>query len=103
MSINVKEIVRYFKQSVKAADMIRLNTDLKLIQSVPTWLNSTLYMMQRFLELANLIGNTLMEFLKSPIMVTAIDLLILKELCTILESLEQATKDISSDKYVTLT
>lgn len=86
---NVKEIVKYFKQSVKAADRLRTYTDLKLIQSVI------------FLELANSIGNVLMEFPKSPIMITAMDLMILKELCSLLEPLEQAITDISGDKYVT--
>nr|CAI5826184.1 unnamed protein product [Callosobruchus analis] len=53
----VKVIVKFFKQSVVAADNLRkiqkLNSEeiFKLIQSVPTRWNSTFYMLQRFLRL----------------------------------------------------
>lgn len=101
----IKNIVTHFKQSVDAADQLRkaqqVATPLKLIQSVPTRWNSCYYMIQRFLDLSDNINAILLKNTKSPEALSAIEFQICKELLDILNLLEQATKEISGETYVT--
>ncbi|KAI5722233.1 hypothetical protein M8J76_005721 [Diaphorina citri] len=58
-------------------------------------------MVERFLQLANVISPILLNNERAPPMVTNQELKVLKEICAILSPLEVATKDISGDKYCT--
>lgn len=57
----IKDIVTYFKRSVIAADQLRLNLNLKLIQSVDTRWNSTYNMLERFMQLSEKISSSEMQ------------------------------------------
>lgn len=101
----IKNIVTHFKQSVNSADQLRkaqqVATPLKLIQSVPTRWNSCYYMIQRFLELSDSVNAILLKNPKSPEALSAVEFQICKELLDILNPLEQTTKEISGETYVT--
>ena len=97
----VKEIVRFFKHSVGASDYLRKNSNLKLIQSVPTRWNSTFYMLERFLNLSDTVSTILLKFPNSPRMLTAAELQTAKEITSILKPLESVTKEVSGDTYIT--
>lgn len=91
----------YFKQSVSAADLLRAHSDLKLIQSVETRWNSTYYMINRFVELADKIGSILLQCPNSPEMITAFELQTCKEFLNLLKPFEEATSIICGELYVT--
>ncbi|KAI5705868.1 hypothetical protein M8J75_002513 [Diaphorina citri] len=95
----VKDIVTFFKQSINAADDLRRQSDLKLIQSVNTRWNSTFYMLERFLSLAEKIGPILLKYNRAPTMVSGQDIGIIKEIMLVLKPLEMATRDVSGDSY----
>nr|CAI5851910.1 unnamed protein product [Callosobruchus analis] len=103
----VKVIVKFFKQSVVAADNLRkiqkLNSEeiFKLIQSVPTRWNSTFYMLQRFLRHSDMIAAALLKSPTSPPMVCASEIEMLTEICKILQPIEEVSKEMSGDTYVT--
>jgi len=80
----VKDIVKYFKQSVIAADKLRAVSDLKLIQSEPTRWNSSYYMFNRFIELSGKISSILLECPKSPPMLFAFEVQSIKEFVDLL-------------------
>jgi hypothetical protein len=107
--MKVKSIVTFFKQSVSAYDQLRKlqvqngkteGTLLKLVQECETRWNTTYYMLKRFIELANFIGMVLFNFAKPP-MVTHEELVIIKELLTILRPFENITVEMSGEGYVT--
>jgi len=97
----VKDIVRYFKQSVIAADKLRGVSDLKLIQSEPTRWNSSYYMFNRFIELSGKISSILLECPKSPSMLSAFEVQSIKEFVDLLQPFEDATKIVSGESYLT--
>lgn len=99
----IKAIVTFFKHSCVASDDLRksVNADTKLIQDVPTRWNSTYYMIQRFLELKNVVSDILICHKAAPPMLTGAELNIASSLLNILRPLEAATKEISADKYCT--
>lgn len=102
----VKNIVRYFKQSVVAADELRKaqkdTTPLKLIQSVPTRWNSIFYQLERFVRLADKVAPILLGNAKAPPMLTAAQLESIKDLLEILKPFENLTKELCGLKYVTI-
>ncbi|VEN52293.1 unnamed protein product [Callosobruchus maculatus] len=101
----IKSIVTYFKQSVSAADQLRAaqnsDTKLKLIQSVPTRWNSTFYMVERFLELSQVVTPILLKNLTSPSICSAAEMQVCRELIFILKPIEQVSKEVSGEKYLT--
>lgn len=103
----VKQIVTYFKQSVVAHDELikcQKNHNVepkKLIQDVITRWNSKLYMLERFIELADYIGTILLQNAKAPAMLTGTEMAIIKELIQILSPIENVTKEISGQEYAT--
>ncbi|XP_066590561.1 E3 SUMO-protein ligase ZBED1-like [Prorops nasuta] len=97
----VKSIVTYFKKSVAAIDLLRAASDLKLIQSVDTRWSSSHGMLDRFIQLSDKIGSTLLSFLIAPIMVTARELQMLKEFIELLKPFKEATLIICGENYLT--
>ncbi|CAG9827327.1 unnamed protein product [Diabrotica balteata] len=85
----VKQIVTWFKHSVRASDELRTLTSYKLIQEVSTRWNSTYYMLKRFLNLRGSISN----------IINKCDYI--GEILNLLRPLEAITKEISGDKYPT--
>lgn len=97
----IKSIVKFFKKSVVAADKLRLESDLKLIQSVDTRWNSCYEMLTRFVELADKISVILLLMDSGPEMLTAAELKIVKEFIQLLEPFYEATQIVSKEKYFT--
>lgn len=97
----IKNLVTFFKQSVCVADELRKYENLKLIQCVSTRWNFTYYMLERFIILSESVSSVLLKFPKSPAMLTASELQLVKEVVLVMGPLESATRDISDDLYVT--
>ncbi|XP_066590479.1 zinc finger BED domain-containing protein 4-like [Prorops nasuta] len=97
----IKTIVTFFKKSVSAMDDLRAVSDLKLIQSVDTRWNSMHDMLIRFIELSEKIGSILLNIPTAPMMITATELQIIKELVDLLKPFKEATKIISGEYYLT--
>lgn len=99
----IKAIVTWFKQSCVASDELRKATsaETKLIQSVPTRWNS-IYMVQRFLELRSIINDIIFRHATAPPMLSGSEISIASSVLLILRPLEVATKEISGDKYCTI-
>ena len=82
---------------------------LKLIQEVRTRWNSTYYMLERFLQMADLVSMVLFKLQRekstkrkpSP-MLTAEDIEALTEVKELLKPLEEATRTVCKDKSVCL-
>ncbi|XP_011880238.1 PREDICTED: zinc finger BED domain-containing protein 1-like [Vollenhovia emeryi] len=97
----IKNIVTYFKHSVVAADELRTQSNLKLIQSVETRWNSTYDMLDRFIELADKVSTILLKHPTAPIMLTASELQAGKEFIQLLKPFDEATKIVSGEQYLT--
>ncbi|KAJ8930136.1 hypothetical protein NQ314_017102 [Rhamnusium bicolor] len=107
----VQTIVVWFKRSVHASDELRHiqrlrgvleGNILKLILDVKTRWNSIYFMIERFLKLAPLLGNIILSNVNAPNMNSATELEELKQICQLLHPLEQTTKEMSGQNYVTL-
>ncbi|XP_011859700.1 PREDICTED: zinc finger BED domain-containing protein 6-like [Vollenhovia emeryi] len=101
----VKSIVTFFKHSVNASDQLKAiqlqngrteSTVLKLIQSVSTRWNSTFAMIDRFIDLSDIVGALLLKY-RNVTMLSG-ELSELKELSRILKPLDHLTKELSSEK-----
>ena len=106
----VKRIVTYFKQSANAVDELRRiqlfqgeteGTLRKLIQDVDTRWNSEFLMSERFVEMAPLISAALFNLRNAPPMLDREEMETLKEMVEILRPIEQATRELSAQSYVT--
>lgn len=97
----IKAIVVYFKRAISPADDLRKLECSKLIQSVPTRWNSTFYMIERFVSLSDKVSTILLKYPNSPMMLTAAELQLAKEILLVLGPLEVATREISGEHYVT--
>ena len=97
----VKSIVKYFKQSVSAADALRLVSELMLIQNVETRWNSTYDMYERFTVLSEKIASILLKCPNGPEMLSASELLTVKEFVDLLKPFKDATTIVSGETYVT--
>lgn len=104
----IKTIVSYFHKSTSANNKFKnyqINNGAKepkkLLQDVSTRWNSTLYMIERFVELENSIRGTLGLLDNSPIGLTVDEWKITKELCIVLRPFEEATKAVSGNNYMT--
>ncbi|KAG8234167.1 hypothetical protein J437_LFUL013469 [Ladona fulva] len=107
----VKTIVTFFKHSVVASDKLRQlqidhgiapNDVLKLRKDVPTRWNSTYFMTDRFIALSNYVGSVLLQNPHSPPMLSGYELDVLREFRTVLSPLEQITRELIGQKYVTI-
>jgi hypothetical protein len=105
--IEVKNIVTYFKQTVKAADKLREvqssnGEPLKLVQEVKTRWNSTFYMLQRFANLYRYIVGVCADLPDSPQLPSRNKIDIIHECISLLEPIEEVTKEVSAEKHVTI-
>ncbi|XP_066590528.1 E3 SUMO-protein ligase ZBED1-like [Prorops nasuta] len=98
----VKTIVKYFKHSVVASDELRKKSELKFIQSVPTRWNSTFYMLQRFTEQSLIVGSVLLSLPDSPLMLSASEILTVKEFVIVLRPFEPTTIELCTERHTSI-
>jgi hypothetical protein len=105
----VRKIVKWFKQAgadelrkVQISNGISEGAVLKLKQDVQTRWNSTYHMIDRFIELSNYVNNILLNSTTGPDTIMASEMKILKEIKQLLKPLEIATREMSGEKYATL-
>ncbi|KAF2880303.1 hypothetical protein ILUMI_25861 [Ignelater luminosus] len=63
--------------------------------------NSTYHMIERFLELRTIVNDIIIRYKNAPPMLTASELSILSSVLQVLRPIEDATKEVSADKYCT--
>ncbi|XP_053212740.1 E3 SUMO-protein ligase ZBED1-like [Panonychus citri] len=103
-----REIVTAFKRSSVLMSSLtslqeeRNESSLKLIQDVPTRWNSTYHMIERYLVLHKEISCALIEHDKRDIDLSSEDVELLKEVSKVLQPFDEITKDISGEKYITI-
>ncbi|XP_022177733.1 zinc finger BED domain-containing protein 6-like [Myzus persicae] len=104
----VKTIVTHFRKSTIANKILeknQINSGIKdpkkLIQAVNTRWNSVFYMLERFILLENSIRSSLGLFENPPSSLTAVEWIVVKELCIVLRPFESATKVVSGETYMT--
>lgn len=116
----IKTIVTFFKQSVKAADMLKdkqinVNNDenaersipLKLIQSTPTRWNSSFLMCERYIKLSSVVTASITELnlladnskTKLPDTLTNDEFTTARKIISLLGPMEDCTKRLSTQKF----
>lgn len=104
----VKSIVEYFKRSHHALAKLQATQEqmnmpkLKLIQDVATRWNFTYDMLQRFVKVKDAINSTLAVLQSNVEMLTPEEWIIVEKAAEVLEIFYEVTKEISGDRYVTL-
>ncbi|XP_015378775.1 PREDICTED: zinc finger BED domain-containing protein 4-like [Diuraphis noxia] len=109
----VCEIVKYFKKSTKACDLLRNSQRvegkkdghfLKPVLDVKTRWNSSFYMIERFILLASHFSQVLLtesgKIRDIPDMVTSSELRCIEDICSLLRPIEQLTRELSTEKFV---
>lgn len=103
-----KDIVTTFKSSNVAGEILKNEQQrlsqppLRLIQEVPTRWNSIFYMIKRILEVGDSLVVAISKLEQSKIVYfTAEEVLVLKDLITLLSVFEEATKKASGQDYAT--
>ncbi|KOB74120.1 Uncharacterized protein OBRU01_02555 [Operophtera brumata] len=104
----VKCIVSYYKRSTTAMEKLlryQIQTGVaqpkRLLQSVPTRWNSVFFMLQRFLELEDALRSTSGLLEREIPMPSVEQWKICKDLCSILNPLQEVTQQMSGEDYVT--
>jgi len=104
----IKTIVTHFRKSTTANKKI-INYQIsngakepkKLLQDVSTRWNSTLYIIERMVELESSIRETLGLLDNPPEGLRVEEWKVTRELCIVLRPFEEATRAVSGDKYMT--
>ncbi|KAJ4425366.1 hypothetical protein ANN_27981 [Periplaneta americana] len=104
----IKTIVAHFKRSSSATEKLftyqrnpRVGVPKKLLQDVVTWWNSTLYMLQRLVELEEPLKATIALINKDLPVLTEKEWDICRDLCKILKLFEEVTRKQSGENYAT--
>lgn len=106
-----RAIVVYGKRHVRFCDELRRlqkqdgvkeGDILKLLLDVKTRWNSTFYMLERLLKMFHLVGQILLTLPDSPAMLTNLEKEEIQEIISLLRPLEAITKQVSGEKYGTL-
>ena len=103
-----KQIVTYFHQSVKATEKLREIqrqhniAEHKLIQEVDTRWNLTFYMFERIAEQNKAITTALCFSGRNDLCLTAEEMQLLETAISVLKPFEAATREISSDTYISI-
>ncbi|KAL4153704.1 hypothetical protein QTP88_001537 [Uroleucon formosanum] len=104
----IKTIVAHFRKSTSANKKLNnyqisngAKEPKKLLQDVSTRWNSTLYMIERMVELENSIRGTLGLLDNPPEGLNAEEWKVTRELCIVLRPFEEATRAVSGGKYMT--
>lgn len=101
----VRDIVKFFKNSVIQSDMLRAkqgNKNHKLILDVKTRWNSTYYMLERYVQLRSILFDILFENTHAPALPTATENSVIQKIILILKPFEYVTKDLCGENYVTI-
>ncbi|XP_049877872.1 zinc finger BED domain-containing protein 4-like [Pectinophora gossypiella] len=103
----VKNIVSHYKKSVKATEKLvsyqkqnGISAPKKVLQDVATRWNSTLKMLERFVELEDAIKATMALMDERWESLTPDEWRICRELCTVLKPFHQLTETMSGERYV---
>ena len=103
-----RQLVTYFKQSVKAKDNLqeiqkKMNTsERKLIQDVITRWNSSYIMFERLLEEYQAINTALCLMDRSALCLSPQEVSSMREVVTLLKPFEEVTWELWSDNYVSI-
>ena len=106
----IRSVVTFSHQSVNFSDMLKNaqlargksdGTCLRLIQDVKTRWGSTYEMLERFLELSEVIGGIVTKY-PSLVMLTGAEMATVKSFMEILRPIHLATKEMSGEKYTTI-
>jgi len=103
----IKCIVTHFRKSNRANHKLNVyhesngsNVPIKLLQDIRTRRNSTYYMLDRFVELEDAIRATLGLLDNPPLILTANEWKITKELIQVLRPFKEPKKAVSGSKYM---
>ena len=103
-----RNIVTYFKQSIKARDKLSEvqkqmgGDEKKLIRDVVTRWNSSYYMFQSLIEEYQAVNDTFCFLDHSQLCLSSSEIDALKDACKMLQHFERATREISADKYLSI-
>lgn len=74
----------------------------KVILNVKIRWNSTFYMIERFIEMVNIVSHLTFQYVSLPEMPTSIEMNTLKQFTELLKPLEFVTRESSGKKYITI-
>lgn len=106
--VKFRSLVAHFKRSTTASSklfevQVKAGKEpKKLLQDVTTRWNSTYYMVDRLLEMEEIVRTTMALLNSNVVVISVEEWLLLRELRKVLKPMEELTKIISGQKYVTL-